>query len=98
MFGFYLASGSGRRLKKPVRLHATFIAVLGLLTMTFSLILHAAKSICYAIVPEPVKQFRVKPWLIKIVHVRFHYVKEFMYEMFSRWHIFRSGGVIATLN
>ena len=96
MFGFRFSSSS-RRLKKPVRLHATLISVLSMFSLVISVVFFAAKAIVSAIVPAPLKQDTVRPWLLAMISAKIQGIKAWLYSMYSRWHIDTGARVFATL-
>lgn len=90
MFGFRFRS-SGTRLKKPVRLISTLFCILGWFSLVISVIYIAAKAIVSAIVPTPLKQETVKPWLIAMLSAKIQGIRAWLYSMYSRWHIDTGG-------
>ncbi len=92
MFGWFRSFS--RRLRKPVRLHATKFEVFSIIAALFHVITAACKAIMYGIVPPPVKVDTPDPLLIVQRLVRIHGVKAWLYSMFSRWHIDTDGARI----
>ncbi len=92
------SSGWNRRFKKPVRLMKTWNQVLHALNMLAGVLVRMVSAICYAIVPPPVKQETVKPWLQKLALQAIHGVKAWCYALFARWHIDQRGGYSLPIN